>query len=409
MWVEKVRQETRAAALGLGGDEDRARTALEAVEEEARGALRVKLRWAIDMKPVLEVELQEEAVRVQVVKDIGERWMALLNVWMPMKFFELEMGRGPNSELFCRRRIADEEQDRRRLLVLQVGEHRVSAEVAGCGLDEERRRTLLALEEAESFSLVKRDCLASSRSVRLAEYAALLRGDLAQRGVALPDPPSPPPSSVASTCGGASECGDAVSNGGSSRWSAVVGHAAAATATAAAAAAAAAGFVQTPPQSYAPITGRVLSAASSNGVGSSAWDPRHSRGSTPLTQPVQLRGGGGGGGGGYAGSSAAGDDLAGPVSPISLGGNLSFGQLPTYNNRAWRQSLPLGSSPLEAAAAASFPGPAGPVSPAQSPRSPGVRAAWRSSYSGGSLSPLTAPTLPPGVAAEPAVEKKWWE
>ena len=181
-WVAKILEETGAAALGLNGDEERARHFVEHCESEARQVLRTKLTWAIDFKEVLEVELQEKAQRVRAIADIGVQWLGLLRIWTPMQLFELEMGRGAHSERTNRRRIVDEEQSHRRLIASQEVEGLAGSALRVLEALEAEEAAEIRLDQAASFSLIRREHLSSGSNALLSECVHLLRSDLSRKG-----------------------------------------------------------------------------------------------------------------------------------------------------------------------------------------------------------------------------------
>eukprot|EP01060_Flectonema_neradi_P004360 TRINITY_DN1280_c0_g2_i4.p1 TRINITY_DN1280_c0_g2~~TRINITY_DN1280_c0_g2_i4.p1 ORF type:complete len:1274 (+),score=227.51 TRINITY_DN1280_c0_g2_i4:559-3822(+) len=174
VWLYKVSEETGAAIRGLVGDEIRHRESTIYEEYEMRENIKLKVRWAVDFKPVLEVELQEETVRKQVIADVHELWLALLRVYIPMQLFELEFGRG-HSERLNRRLIMDEEAAVRRTILSLSTEGTTLARILECSGDETNSRKEILSEELERREIISRGIHSKKTNVLLRTYLSLVK------------------------------------------------------------------------------------------------------------------------------------------------------------------------------------------------------------------------------------------
>eukprot|EP01064_Diplonema_japonicum_P027952 TRINITY_DN418_c1_g1_i1.p1 TRINITY_DN418_c1_g1~~TRINITY_DN418_c1_g1_i1.p1 ORF type:complete len:1162 (+),score=207.27 TRINITY_DN418_c1_g1_i1:41-3526(+) len=185
IWIEKVKEEIKAEAVGLLGDEGRGRNWVASQENAERNKLDVKMRWSIEMGPVLQVELKEEVERKKLEDNCHTKWLRLLQVWTPMRLFELELGRG-SSERYRRRLISDEETSARRTLKLLENEGVAMTQICECAVDEEEARCLLTFDEGDSWLMLRRSEATSSKNATLSTYLSFIKGTNSSNGTASP-------------------------------------------------------------------------------------------------------------------------------------------------------------------------------------------------------------------------------
>ena len=174
IWVHKISEETGAAVRGLLGDEHRSREGVIYEEYEERERIKLKVRWAVDFKPVLEVELEEETVRKYVEADVHELWLALLRVYIPMQLFELELGRG-HSERLHRRIIIDEEIASRRTLLSLSTEGVTVTNLLECAGEELSYRKVILDDELDRREILHRGIHSKKTNALLRTYLSLVK------------------------------------------------------------------------------------------------------------------------------------------------------------------------------------------------------------------------------------------